>query len=116
MTGDEASPGLLPWLGRRVESSFRLMGFVALSSAWCLATTNFHGLDVHSGQSALVTGSTFGIDLGITRRLAASGAKLVLNGFGGADRDEPGHPQSRLCPTRLVSDFQQTKRPSRVTL
>ncbi|EHL97161.1 3-hydroxybutyrate dehydrogenase [Acetobacteraceae bacterium AT-5844] len=35
-----------------------------------------------SGRSAVVTGSTSGIGLGIARMLAAAGAKVMLNGFG----------------------------------
>ncbi|MDQ8726616.1 3-hydroxybutyrate dehydrogenase [Bradyrhizobium sp. LHD-71] len=39
-----------------------------------------------SGKSAIVTGSTSGIGLGIARKLAASGANVMLNGLG--DKDE----------------------------
>jgi 3-hydroxybutyrate dehydrogenase len=35
-----------------------------------------------TGKSAVVTGSTSGIGLGIARALAAAGAHIVLNGFG----------------------------------
>jgi 3-hydroxybutyrate dehydrogenase len=36
------------------------------------------------GKSAIVTGSTSGIGLGIARRLAAAGANIMLNGFADA--------------------------------
>ena len=36
------------------------------------------------GKSALVTGSTSGIGLGIARAMAAQGANITLNGFGDA--------------------------------
>jgi len=35
-----------------------------------------------TGQTALITGSTSGIGLGIARKLAVGGANIVLNGFG----------------------------------
>jgi 3-hydroxybutyrate dehydrogenase len=41
-----------------------------------------------SGKSAIVTGSTSGIGLGIARGLAAQGANVMLNGFGDAGEIE----------------------------
>jgi len=37
------------------------------------------------GKTALVTGSTSGIGLGIAKALAAQGARIVMNGFGDVD-------------------------------
>ena len=37
------------------------------------------------GKTALVTGSTSGIGLGIAQALAAQGANIIANGFGDAD-------------------------------
>lgn len=41
-----------------------------------------------SGKSAIVTGSTSGIGLGVARGLAAQGANVMLNGFGDAGEIE----------------------------
>ncbi len=40
------------------------------------------------GKSALVTGSTSGIGLGIARAIAAQGANVTINGFGDKDAIE----------------------------
>ena len=47
------------------------------------------------GKTALVTGSTSGIGLGIAKALARQGANIVLNGFG----DVAG-PTGRDCGAR----------------
>jgi 3-hydroxybutyrate dehydrogenase len=43
---------------------------------------------MRAGKTAIVTGSTSGIGLGITTALAGQGANIVLNGFGPVDEIE----------------------------
>lgn len=45
----------------------------------------FRGNDMPAGKTAIVTGSTSGIGLGIATMLAGSGTDIVLNGFGPPD-------------------------------
>ena len=52
------------------------------------------------GKTALVTGSTSGIGLGIAEALAAQGANVVLNGFG--DKDEIERLRMRLADKHKV--------------
>jgi 3-hydroxybutyrate dehydrogenase len=52
------------------------------------------------GKTALVTGSTSGIGLGIAHKLAAEGANLILNGFG--DAAEIEKIRSELASTHGV--------------
>ena len=40
------------------------------------------GTSMLKGKTALITGSTSGIGLGLARALAAQGANILLNGFG----------------------------------
>jgi 3-hydroxybutyrate dehydrogenase len=53
------------------------------------------------GKTALVTGSTSGIGLGIAEAFAAKGANIVLNGFG--DKAEIERLRARLATTHNVS-------------
>lgn len=53
------------------------------------------------GKTALITGSTSGIGLGIAQTLAAQGANIVLNGFG--DAKEIALLQETIANTHQVS-------------
>ncbi len=53
------------------------------------------------GKTALVTGSTSGIGLGIAQTLANAGAQVILNGFG--DVDAAINAVSRMGKTPWLS-------------
>jgi Dehydrogenases with different specificities (related to short-chain alcohol dehydrogenases) len=51
-----------------------------------------------NGKTALVTGSTSGIGLGIARVLAKAGAQLILNGFGDSEHARAEIATSGVTP------------------
>ena len=51
-------------------------------SASDVSNMNIANDEFLAGKSAIVTGSTSGIGLGIARRLAAAGANVMVNGLG----------------------------------
>jgi 3-hydroxybutyrate dehydrogenase len=55
------------------------------------------------GRTALITGSTSGIGLGIAEALAAQGATIVLNGFG--DKMQIEDTRQKLEQTHIVAAF-----------
>ena len=73
-----------------------------------------------SGKTALVTGSTSGIGLGIAKALAAQGARVMLNGFGdveaamrelrGLGSDVGHHPADMSQPTQIAEMMAHAER------
>ena len=67
------------------------------------------------GKTALVTGSTSGIGLGIARKLAAGGANLVLNGFGNAAEIEMLRAElARECGVTVAYDGADMTKPGQI--
>lgn len=66
------------------------------------------------GKTALVTGSTSGIGLGLAASLAAAGAQVILNGFGEVEQAKahiaglgaaPGYHGADLSDPQQIADL-----------
>jgi 3-hydroxybutyrate dehydrogenase len=66
------------------------------------------------GKTALVTGSTSGIGLGIVRGLAAAGVNVVLNGFGEGDEIEGIHNELESEGVQVIYDGADMARPAEI--
>jgi 3-hydroxybutyrate dehydrogenase len=66
------------------------------------------------GKSAVVTGSTSGIGLGIARALAAQGANVVLNGFGEPDHIALVESELRSWGVRAYHDPADMRDPTQI--
>jgi 3-hydroxybutyrate dehydrogenase len=66
------------------------------------------------GKTALVTGSTSGIGLGIATRLAAEGANIVLNGFGAAAEVERLRAQLAAHGVSVIYDGADMTNPAAI--
>jgi 3-hydroxybutyrate dehydrogenase len=66
-------------------------------------------------KSAIVTGSTSGIGLGIARAFAENGADVMLNGFGNADEIEFTRAElQRACDVRVRYSAADMTRPEQI--
>ena len=77
--------------------------------------TTASGASLLAGKSAIVTGSTSGIGLGIAHGLAQAGADIMLNGFG--DAKEIEHTRAELAEqykVRVVYDGADMSKPTTI--
>jgi 3-hydroxybutyrate dehydrogenase len=69
-----------------------------------------------SGKTALITGSTSGIGLGIAEAFGAAGANLVVNGFGDAQEIERLRDDlARRHGVKVIYDGADMSRPKQIT-
>jgi 3-hydroxybutyrate dehydrogenase len=64
----------------RLSACFHILRF-----GCALRFEYLRGIEMQAGKTAIVTGSTSGIGLGIATALAGAGTNIMLNGFGAAD-------------------------------
>jgi 3-hydroxybutyrate dehydrogenase len=72
--------------------------------------------DVLKGKSAVVTGSTSGIGAGIAEALAREGVRVMINGFGDADRiEKQRRALERLSGAPALYDAADMTKPDQIT-
>ena len=71
----------------KMNDCHNTVGVLSHSPLWLSLEicVGLRGNEMRAGKTAIVTGSTSGIGLGIATALAGSGTNIVLNGFGPAD-------------------------------
>jgi 3-hydroxybutyrate dehydrogenase len=67
------------------------------------------------GRTALITGSTSGIGLGMAKGLAAEGADIVINGLGDAGEIEKARKEVEALGVRCVYDGADMTKPAQIT-
>lgn len=67
-----------------------------------------------NGKSAIVTGSTSGIGLGIARSLARAGANVMVNGFGAAEEIEKICAELTACGVKVAYNSCDVTKPEQV--
>lgn len=67
------------------------------------------------GRTALITGSTSGIGLGMAKGLAAEGADVVINGLGDAGEIEKARKEVEALGVRCVYDGADMTKPAQIT-
>ena len=67
------------------------------------------------GKTALITGSTSGIGLGIASAFAKEGINLVINGFGNADKIEKEREKLESLGVKVIYDGADMTKPEEIT-
>lgn len=67
------------------------------------------------GKTAIVTGSTSGIGLGIARGFVEAGINVVLNGFGDTDEIERTRAELETLGARVIYDGADMSKPEEIT-
>jgi 3-hydroxybutyrate dehydrogenase len=70
---------------------------------------------MHKGTTAIVTGSTSGIGLGIARALAKAGCDVMLNGFGEkSEIDKEREQITKECGVKVAFDSADMSKPAEI--